>query len=37
MNDFYIDTNEDSVELNFSIYKNDKIVSSSTFYLTLNK
>mgnify|MGYP000000812948 FL=1 len=37
MNDFYIDTNEDSVELNFSIYKNDKIVLSSTFYLTLNK
>ena len=36
-NDFYIDTNEDSIELNFSIYKNDKIVSSSTFYLTLNK
>ncbi len=37
MIDFYIDTNEDSVELNFSIYKNNKIVSSSTFYLTLNK
>lgn len=37
MNDFYIDTNDDSVELKFSIYKNDKIVSSSTFYLTLNK
>ena len=36
-NDFYIDTNEDSIELKFSIYKNDKIVSSSTFYLTLNK
>lgn len=34
-NSFDIDTTNDSVELNFSIYKDDKVVSSSTFYLTL--
>ena len=34
-NSFDINTDKDSIELNFSIYESDKIISSTTFYLTL--